>query len=270
MGAHRPRCKSDADARQRVLMVYCDQAMAKRLLQGASQMPLREERLLAACLLSAAGGFTDVYAYLFRGGVFANAVTGNLVIIGLRLAAGDAWGAAHGVCAVVAYGAGVMFANAVHARCAHARRFGWHQVVLWIEAALLLAVVWMPAGPFDFAVAALISFVCAMQVQAFRRVRGLPFASTMCTGNLRSGADAAYLWLRRTDPNELAKARHYALVIVCFVAGVVAGALLLQRAGAAAFGIVPLTLAAVSLLVHRRPAAWLRWLRRVRRGRVGR
>ena len=44
----------------------------------------RDERLLAACLLSAVGGFTDVYSYLFRGGVFANAVTGNLVILGLR------------------------------------------------------------------------------------------------------------------------------------------------------------------------------------------
>ena len=58
----------------------------------------REERLVAACLLSAAGGFTDVYSYLFRGGVFANAVTGNLVILGLRLATGDVRGAAHGVC----------------------------------------------------------------------------------------------------------------------------------------------------------------------------
>ena len=97
----------------------------------------REERLVAACLLSAAGGFTDVYSYLFRGGVFANAVTGNLVILGLRLATGDVRGAAHGVCAVLAYGMGVMFANVIHGRYGHARRFGWHQVVLWVEAALL-------------------------------------------------------------------------------------------------------------------------------------
>lgn len=228
----------------------------------------REERLLAACLLSAAGGFTDVYSYLVRGGVFANAVTGNLVIIGLRLSSGDVCGAAHGVCAVVAYGAGVMSANAIHARCARVRRFGWHQAVLWIEAALLTVVACLPSGPGDFAVAALISFVCALQVQTFRRVHGLPFASTMCTGNLRSGADAVYLWMVRADPNGLAKARHYALVIMCFVTGVVAGALLLKCAGAPAFGIVPLTLGGVSLLVHRRPAAWLRWLTRGRGGRA--
>ena len=222
----------------------------------------REERLLAACLLSAAGGFTDVYSYLFRGGVFANAVTGNLVLLGLRLAAGDANGAAHGACAVLAYGSGVLFADAVHARCSRVRRVGWHQVVLWIEAALLAGVAVLPGGPLDFAVAAVISFVCALQVQTFRRVHGLPFASTMCTGNLRSGADAVYQWLCGADPNGLSKARHYALVIVCFVSGVVLGALLLGAFGARAFALVPATLTAVSLLVHRRPAAWLRSLRR--------
>lgn len=228
----------------------------------------REERLLAACLLSAAGGFTDVYSYLFRGGVFANAVTGNLVLLGLRLAGGDVRGAAHGACAVLAYGAGVLFADEVHARCAHVRRVGWHQVVLWIEAALLTAVAYLPSGPLDFAVAAVISFVCALQVQTFRRVHGLPFASTMCTGNLRSGADAVFLWLTRADPKGLSKARHYALVIVCFVTGVVLGALLLKGLGPGAFALVPATLLAVSLLVHRRPAAWLRWLfRRTRPAR---
>ena len=229
----------------------------------------RDERLLAACLLSAVGGFTDVYSYLFRGGVFANAVTGNLVILGLRLATGDVRGAAHGVCAVLAYGMGVMFANVIHGRYGHARRFGWHQVVLWVEAALLAVVSLLPSGPFDFAVAALISFVCALQVQTFRRVHGLPFASTMCTGNLRSGADAAYLWMSRADPTGLSKARHYALVIVCFVFGVVFGTVLLKSVGAHAFALVPLTLGFVSILVHRRPAAWLRWLRHRRRLMAG-
>lgn len=222
----------------------------------------REERLLAACLLSAAGGFTDVYSYLFRGGVFANAVTGNLVILGLRLATGDSGGAVHGVCAVLAYAGGVMTANAVHARCAHVRGLGWHQVVLWLESALLTAVTFLPSGSLDFAVAALISFVCALQAQTFRRVHGLPFVSTMCTGNLRSGSDAVYAWLAGSDPNGLRKAGRYAFVIVAFVVGVVLGALLLRSLGQRAFGLVPLMLASVSLLVHRRPAAWLRRLRR--------
>ena len=37
-------------------------------------------------LLAAIGGFLDSYTYIARGGVFANAQTGNLVLLGLRLA----------------------------------------------------------------------------------------------------------------------------------------------------------------------------------------
>ena len=42
-------------------------------------------------LLATVGGFLDAYTYLCRGGVFANAQTGNIVLFGLHLAQGE-WG----------------------------------------------------------------------------------------------------------------------------------------------------------------------------------
>ena len=44
------------------------------------------ESLLLGALLAVAGGFFDAYTYLCRGGVFANAQTGNIVLFGLELA----------------------------------------------------------------------------------------------------------------------------------------------------------------------------------------
>ena len=44
-----------------------------------------------------------------------------------------------------------------------------------------------------------ISFVCAMQVETFRKVRGSAFATTMCTGNLRSGTEQLVLWRQTGD-----------------------------------------------------------------------
>ena len=44
------------------------------------------EMLLTGILLTAVGGFLDAYTYLVRGGVFANGQTGNLVLLGIRLA----------------------------------------------------------------------------------------------------------------------------------------------------------------------------------------
>ena len=41
----------------------------------------------------------------------------------------------------------------------------------------------------DFAANAIVSFTCAVQVQAFRKIHGNVYSSTMCIGNLRSFAE---------------------------------------------------------------------------------
>lgn len=49
----------------------------------------------------------------------------------------------------------------------------------------------------DLLANAMVSFACAMQVQAFRKVNGYAFASTMCIGNLRSGMESLCAMGRR-------------------------------------------------------------------------
>ena len=44
------------------------------------------ESYLVGVLLAIAGGYLDVYTYICRGGVFANAQTGNIVLLGINLA----------------------------------------------------------------------------------------------------------------------------------------------------------------------------------------
>ena len=41
------------------------------------------ESYIVGVLLAIAGGFLDVYTYISRGGVFANAQTGNIVLLGI-------------------------------------------------------------------------------------------------------------------------------------------------------------------------------------------
>ena len=50
------------------------------------------EALRVGLVLALAGGYLDAYTYLCRGGVFANAETGNMVLLGAKLAVGD-WAA---------------------------------------------------------------------------------------------------------------------------------------------------------------------------------
>ena len=136
------------------------------------------ERLTAACVLSIAGGFLDIYTYLCRGRVFANAVTGNMVLFGFHLSNLHWAECSRYLLAILCYAFGIFVADLIHRSLPAARRFSWHQTVILLEFLCLVPVCFIPEGKFDFLVNGVISFVCAMQVQTFRRVRGLPFAST--------------------------------------------------------------------------------------------
>ena len=59
----------------------------------------------------------------------------------------------------------------------------------------------------------------AMQVQAFHKVHGYPFASTMCIGNLRSGMDSLVGFGHTRDKKLLWKSLHYFGVIFVFAMG---------------------------------------------------
>jgi len=221
------------------------------------------ERLAAACVLSVVGGFLDMYTYLCRGKVFANAVTGNMVLFGLNLASLEWTASIKYFLPIFFYALGVFAAEYIHRELTPSRRLGWHQTVLILEILFLLPIVFIPYGDFDFAVSSIIAFICALQVQTFRRVHGLPFASTMCTGNLRSGTEALAHRIFGRDHAGWSKARHYYLVIVWFIVGAVLGAILFRMFGHLIFFLAPAALIVVFFMVTTgRQAVFLRKIRR--------
>ena len=102
--------------------------------------------------------------------------------------------------------------------------------MLLVEILLLLAV-GLLSQPLNILANALVSFACAMQVQAFRKVDGYAFASTMCIGNLRSGVESLMAGGRTRDRKLLGKAGHYFSVILLFALGAGIGGLLIPRFG---------------------------------------
>ena len=151
------------------------------------------ESFLTAGLLSLSGGLQDAYTYLARGEVFANAQTGNIVLMSVRLFEG-AWAQAlRYLVPLTAFFLGVLAAELLHLRYKKMERFHWRQLVLLGEIVLLAAVGFFP-GSWNLLANSAVSFACAMQVQAFRKVDGYAFASTMCIGNLRSGTESLCAW----------------------------------------------------------------------------
>ena len=157
------------------------------------------ESFRLGAVLALTGGFLDAYTYLIRGGVFANAQTGNIVLLGVRLMEGDWGGAGHYLVPILAFAAGVLAAELIRGRFRGAQALHWRQITVAAELLLLAAVAFLPAA-LDNAANVLVAFVCAVQVESFRKVNGNAFATTMCTGNLRHGAAVPMGEDRRAGP----------------------------------------------------------------------
>ena len=206
------------------------------------------ESMRLGALLAVAGGFFDAYTYLCRGGVFANAQTGNIVLLGLELAEREWLRALAYLAPILAFALGVVVAEVVKQR-GKARQAGgagmhWRQVIVLAEIVLLAVAAFLPQR-MNMAVNILISFVCAMQVGAFRKVRGSAFATTMCTGNLRSGTEQLVIWRQTGDANAARKARHYYCIILFFILGAALGAVCTDTLGERALLITCVPLLAV-------------------------
>ena len=184
----------------------------------------------AALFLILSGGFQDAYTYCNRGRVFANAQTGNIVLMSTHLFEGQ-WGeAVKYLIPLAAFILGTVASEWMHIRLKGCRRLHWRQTVLLLEMGILLAVPFLPHG-LDPLANGLVSFVCALQLQAFHKIRGHAYASTMCIGNMRSGTEALCAYFREKDKEILWKALTYFGVILVFGIGAGLGSVL-----AAAFG----------------------------------
>jgi len=84
----------------------------------------------------------------------------------------------------------------------------------------------------DLLANAMVSFACAMQVQAFRKVNGYAFASTMCIGNLRSGMESLCAYGKTKDKKILRKSGNYFGIIFLFAVGAALGGHMIGYIGA--------------------------------------
>ena len=180
------------------------------------------ESFLTAAFLSISGGLQDAYTYLFRGKVFANAQTGNIVLLSACVVDRNWYQAAHYLIPLLFFALGIAAAEWVRLKYQRIERLHWRQLVVLSEIILLFAVGFFPVRLNLFA-NALVSFSCAMQVQTFRKVNGYAFASTMCIGNIRSGMESLCVYGKTKDKEKLYKAGHYLGIIAMFAVGAAVG-----------------------------------------------
>ena len=140
------------------------------------------EAVSTGIFLTLSGGFQDAYTYYCRGNVFANAQTGNIVLMGSHLAAREWNLAVRYLAPVLAFACGVYMAEHVKRLHRQDRRFHWRQLIVAIEIILLFVVGFLPQD-MNMAANIIVSFVCALQVNAFRKIKGSPYA-TPCVSEI--------------------------------------------------------------------------------------
>jgi len=199
--------------------------IGKKLVSIANKQP--SETLLIALLLSMSAGLMDAYSYLYRGEVFANAQTGNLLLFGVYLAKLNFAGALRYFIPVSAFASGIILTEIVQYRMKHYQLLHWRQLTIFIEALILVTVAQIPQSH-NLLANSLISFVCGIQVESFREFEGSSATTTMCIGNLRSGIQFFNSYLHTHDNVQLKKSSIYAAIILFFIIGAVFGSYMLN------------------------------------------
>ncbi|MEG2145874.1 MAG: YoaK family protein [Lachnospiraceae bacterium] len=187
------------------------------------------ETFLIGAILAMVGGFLDAYTYLCRGGVFANAQTGNLVLMGIKMARGDVRESFYYLVPILTFLIGIMIAETVRYKYKESEGLHWKQITLILEIVVLVAVAFIPTGKYDIVVNAFVSFVFSLQVQSFRKLDGKPYATTMCTGNLRSATEYLFFYKAEKDIVKLHDSLLYFGIVIFFVLGAMGGVFALNH-----------------------------------------
>ena len=102
------------------------------------------EAFCTAIFLSVSGGLQDVYTYLYRGKVFANAQTGNIVLCSVKLFEGDWSAVLHYLVPLCFFALGVFTAELLRQKFQQMQRLHWRQLAVLCEIVMLFVVGFFP------------------------------------------------------------------------------------------------------------------------------
>ena len=211
---------------------------------------MKEQKLFrrygVSLALATVGGFLEAYTYVTRDGVFANAQTGNIARMGLNLAQGNILLTLRYLIPVIAFMAGGTLSL-------HLKRLrqSWERIILLLEIALLFLVGLIPTGSLNMLATVTVSFVCALQVESFRKFGENAFASTMCTGNLRIATEHLNRYFADKSRTELNTALQYYGIDLVFACAVLVGYWVTSAFGVRAVWFSLLIPAALLVLLRR-------------------
>ena len=184
----------------------------------------RARTLEHSALLAFIGGFMDGFTYVGHGHVFANAMTGNVVLLGIYGVQGSWHRALRHLPPIITFIVGISMARAmIMPRWRKLFRRPYFSVAL-LELLIIGVLSLLPNSTGDLWITIGIALAASLQVETFRMVNGYSYNTTFTTGNLRSLSEGLFDWIFQNNVDQASsKARDFAVICSTFFLGAAAG-----------------------------------------------
>ena len=180
------------------------------------------ESITVGLFLALSGGFMDAYSYINRGKVFANAETGNIILMTLKICEGKFLESVNYLIPITSFAIGVAISEIIKRRKEKIDMIHWRQIPLLLEIFAFIVVAFLPQDMNKIA-NSIISLVSGVQFSTFPKIRDVVIATTMCTGNLKSGTQNLYRGISTGDKLSIEKGLYYYICILIFIVGTALG-----------------------------------------------
>lgn len=169
------------------------------------------------------GGSLGAFTYSIRGGVFCNAQTGNMLLMGMALGRG-AWSEAlYYFIPLSAYTLGSFLSESIAGPIKKLKLVRWDTLFVAIEIVAVIFLGLLPeTAPFQITQVT-VNFICSMQYNTFRQAEGVPMATTFCTNHVRQMGIAMSKALRGKGDKNWERSGKHAAMLLSFVAGAATG-----------------------------------------------
>ena len=185
------------------------------------------EKPLFIMIITFVGGYMNGYTYITRNNILANMHTANMSKLGINIALGEWLEALHYFIPIVTCILGAAFSKLIETILINFNFKGdWRKFALVLEGIALFLIGLIPSSFPDIIVTNLVSFLMGYQLCLFRNCLGVPFNTTICTGNIRTVGLFLFGALDKESRDSLKKVIIFTILTFSFAVGAIPGTLI--------------------------------------------
>ena len=185
------------------------------------------EKPLFIMIITFVGGYMNGYTYITRNNILANMHTANMSKLGISIALGEWLEALHYLIPIVTCILGAAFSKLIETILINFNFKGdWRKFALVLEGIALFLIGLIPSSFPDIIVTNLVSFLMGYQLCLFRNCLGVPFNTTISTGNIRTVGLFLFGALDKESRDSLKKVIIFTILTFSFAVGAIPGTLI--------------------------------------------